>query len=100
MIQRRASKLTHSHRRVCLERCEDLMLAEIGEERTFPSKGGHLRKNFKAEVTPLESAFSKIAPLGKGNGPSIIGEHRQRVTTHKILGQDIGSGEIKLMCFI
>ncbi len=76
------------------------MLAEMGEERAFLTERGHLRKNFKAEVAPLELAFAEVAPLGKGDGLSVMHEHRQRVTMHEILRQDIESGQIELIRFI
>jgi hypothetical protein len=76
------------------------MFAEVGKERTFPTKGRHLRKNCKAEVAPLELAFAKITPLSEGNGPSVMRKHRQRVTVDEILGEYIGRGQTKLIRFI
>ena len=52
-----------------LSRREDLMLAEMGEERAFLAERRHLSKHFKAEVAPLELALAEVAPLGEGNGP-------------------------------
>ena len=48
------------------------MLAEMGEERAFVAERRHLRKNFKAEVAPLELALAEVAPLGEGNGLTVI----------------------------
>ena len=59
-----------------------------------------MRKSFKAEVAPLELALAEVAPLGKGNGLAVMREHRQRVTMHEILRQDIESGQIELIRFI
>src|SRR5689334_4419812 len=75
------------------------MFAKIGEQ-PFLSEGRHLRKNFKTEVASLEFALSEVAPLGEGKRPSVIGKHRQRVTMHEILGQNVRSGQIKLICLI
>ena len=76
------------------------MLAEMGEEGALLAESRHLRKNFKAEVAPLELALAEVAPLGKGNGLAVMRAHRQRVTMHEILRQDIESGPIELIRFI
>ena len=76
------------------------MLAEMGEERAFLAERRHLRKRIKAEVAPLELALAEVAPLGKGDGPAVMHEHRQRITVHEILGQDVVSGQIELIRFI
>src|SRR5258708_31729498 len=98
-LKSRASKVARSHWPVFPDRRKDFMLAEVGEERSFPAERRHLRKDFKAEVAPLEFAFAEIAPLSEGNGTTVIREHRQRITMDKILGEDIGSGAIKLIRF-
>src|ERR1700733_3115743 len=76
------------------------MLAEIGEEHAFLTERRHMRKNLKAKIAPLKFACAEIAPLGEGYGLSVMREHRQRVTMHEILRQDIRGSHIKLIRFL
>src|ERR1700677_3573545 len=87
IVQARARKLARSHRRIFLDRRKDIMLTEVGEERSLPSERRHLRKSFKAEVSPLELALAQVAPFGKGDGLAVTHAHRQRITMHEILRQ-------------
>ena len=100
LSERRARKLTHRHRRIGLDRREDLVLAEMGEERAFLTERRHLSKSIKAEVAPLELALAEVAPLGEGDGLAVMRAHRQRVTVDEVLRQDVESGAIEVIRLI
>jgi len=66
------------------------MIAEMGEERSFPGERRHLGENFRAEVAPLKLALSEIAPLGESNGPSVVCGCGQCATMHEVLRNVLG----------
>ena len=76
------------------------MLAEMGEERPFLAERRYLRKDLKAEVSPLELALAEVPPLGKGNGLAVVHAHRQRVAMHEVLRQDIESGPVEIVALL
>src|SRR5579863_6583956 len=72
----------------------------MSEERTLRAESGGGSESIEAEIATLELAFADIAPLGKGDGLSVMGGYRQRVAVHEILRQDIESGQARFVRLI
>src|SRR5206468_12948469 len=70
----RTGQILQRERRVALGRREDLVLAEVGEERVL-TEGRHLRERVEPEVTPLKFALTQVAPLCEGDRLPRAREH-------------------------
>src|SRR5271157_131390 len=75
------------------------MIAKTSHEYALPAERRHLRERFKTEVATLELALAQVAPFSERDRPPVIREQPQRITMHKVLGQNVRSGQIKLVRF-
>jgi len=100
LIQMGGGELADGHGRIGLGGCEDFVLAEMGEERAFLTKGRHLRESVQAEVAPLELAFAEVAPLGEDDGLAVVGAHGEGVAMDEILREDVVGGAVDVIRFV